>query len=374
MSRPRIRLRYGSKLFLSHLVAVILVSGSVGTYFYIRAMDNLMNSLRSRLQNSAALLSSAIDVRELEDIRTPDDMVKKSYEKNIRKLRQMRRLNPDIAFLYVMRKEADGLSFVLDSDETEKQAPPGREYTDVPASMLTGFHSPSVDDKLYRDEWGVFLSGYAPLAGGEGKYLVGIDMRADEVDNKLAELRLTGVISLLASLLLALFFALWISKGLSRRIEELTDRFQQIALGRFDARINMRTYDEFQALIGAFNTMAEELDRARRDIDAAMKDLSCAKDGLEQRVLERTSELQKALDQVNVMRGLLPICAACKKIRDDQGYWQQVEVFVEKHTDARFTHGLCPNCMVKYYGDVLSEKTRDSLGIGLNIAADDNLE
>ena len=60
-----IRFRYSTKLFLSHILAVLLVSGSVGTFFYVRAMDNLMRSLQSRLQNSAALLSQTIDARDL---------------------------------------------------------------------------------------------------------------------------------------------------------------------------------------------------------------------------------------------------------------------------------------------------------------------
>jgi hypothetical protein len=47
------------------------------------------------------------------------------------------------------------------------------------------------------------------------------------------------------------------------------------------------------------------------------------------------------------LRGLLPICATCKKIRDDQGYWSQVELYISQHSDAEFTHGICPECMAK---------------------------
>ena len=353
----KIRLRYGSKLFWSHLLAVFLVSGSVGTFFYMKAMGNLMHSLQSRLQNSAALLSQSIDVRELEAIRTPADTGRDAYKSNIAKLRRIRRANPDIAFLYVMRKDGNRLVFVLDSDETEKQALPGREYTETTASMLTGFYSPSVDDKLYSDEWGVFLSGYAPLLNGEGRYLVGIDMRADEVANKLAQLRLTGMVSLLAAILLALLFSRFLSSGLARRIEVFVRRCRQIATGQFETRTEIHTFDEFDDLIEAFNTMSAELERARGEIDNTMKELRDARDDLEKRVQERTHDLQQALDKVSMLRGLLPICCSCKKIRNDQGYWQQVEQFVETYTDARFTHGICPECAVKLYGDIISKET-----------------
>ncbi|MFA5835116.1 MAG: histidine kinase N-terminal 7TM domain-containing protein [Bacteroidota bacterium] len=55
-------------------------------------------------------------------------------------------------------------------------------------------------------------------------------------------------------------------------------------------------------------------------------------------------ELQEALANVKTLGGLLPICANCKKIRDDEGYWNQVEQYIGKHTDAKFTHGICPEC------------------------------
>ena len=55
--------------------------------------------------------------------------------------------------------------------------------------------------------------------------------------------------------------------------------------------------------------------------------------------------LQDRLNQAKTLSGLIPICASCKKIRDDQGYWQQVEEYIEKHTNAEFTHGLCEECV-----------------------------
>jgi HAMP domain-containing protein len=358
MSRSSIQLKFSLKLFLSHFIAVLLVSGSIGTFFYFQAIDSLMRSLRSRLQNSAALLSQSIDARELEAVRSKADSGKEVYLGTLEKLRRLRRSNPDIAFLYIMRREAERVFFVIDSDETERQAEPGREYPEAPERMQVGFHEPSVDDKPYRDEWGVFLSGYAPLRNGGGRYLVGMDMRADEVENKLSQLRLTGLVSLLASLLLALLFALYLSRGLTGRINTLIKRCRQVALGRFDETARMRTFDEFDDLIEAFNAMSEELSQARGQADQAMVQLRDARDHLEARVKDRTQALETALEKVQVLSGLLPICCSCKKIRNDQGYWQQVEQFVSMHTGARFSHSFCPECGLKFYGDILSKKDR----------------
>src|SRR5437763_7437810 len=63
---------------------------------------------------------------------------------------------------------------------------------------------------------------------------------------------------------------------------------------------------------------------------------------LQQALAERVSELEQALAQVRRLRGLIPICASCKKVRNDQNFWQQVEDYVGEHSDARFSHGMCP--------------------------------
>jgi DNA-binding response OmpR family regulator len=68
-------------------------------------------------------------------------------------------------------------------------------------------------------------------------------------------------------------------------------------------------------------------------------------------------ELQSAIDNIKTLHGLLPICANCKKIRDDKGYWQQVEGYIMKHSDAKFSHGICPECKTKLYPDFKNQTT-----------------
>ncbi|MDH3391775.1 MAG: hypothetical protein OEL85_08260, partial [Desulfobulbaceae bacterium] len=57
------------------------------------------------------------------------------------------------------------------------------------------------------------------------------------------------------------------------------------------------------------------------------------------------------LDKVNLLGGMLPICASCKKIRDDKGYWNQIETYIRDHSEAEFSHGICPDCAQKLYPD-----------------------
>jgi hypothetical protein len=62
-------------------------------------------------------------------------------------------------------------------------------------------------------------------------------------------------------------------------------------------------------------------------------------------------KLQKAFSQMKLLSRFLPICASCKKIRDDKGYWNLVEQYMTEHSDAQFSHGICPDCMRKLYPD-----------------------
>jgi CheY-like chemotaxis protein len=65
-------------------------------------------------------------------------------------------------------------------------------------------------------------------------------------------------------------------------------------------------------------------------------------------------ELQEALAKVKLLSGFLPICASCKKIRDDQGYWHQIEEYIRDHSEAEFTHGICQECAKKLYPNFMS--------------------
>lgn len=66
-------------------------------------------------------------------------------------------------------------------------------------------------------------------------------------------------------------------------------------------------------------------------------------------------ELQEASVKIKTLRGLLPICASCKKIRDDKGYWQQLEAYIQSHSEAEFSHGICPDCVKKLYPEFYRE-------------------
>ncbi len=68
-------------------------------------------------------------------------------------------------------------------------------------------------------------------------------------------------------------------------------------------------------------------------------------------LIEQKEKAEKALKEVKQLKGMLPICSHCKKIRDDKGYWNQIEKYIHEHSDAQFSHGICQECAKKYYPD-----------------------
>lgn len=100
---------------------------------------------------------------------------------------------------------------------------------------------------------------------------------------------------------------------------------------------------------GANDYLAKPFDtgelRARIEVGCRMVEMQDA-------LAEKIAELQRAMAEIKTLRGIVPICASCKKIRDDHGYWKQVEVYVREHTEAEFSHGICPGCMKKLYPEL----------------------
>ncbi|BCS95310.1 hypothetical protein DSLASN_09420 [Desulfoluna limicola] len=70
----------------------------------------------------------------------------------------------------------------------------------------------------------------------------------------------------------------------------------------------------------------------------------------------KNRELEGAMEEIKQLKGILPICASCKKIRDDDGFWHQVETYLSSHSDAQFSHGLCPSCVKELYGEYLVDR------------------
>ena len=141
-------------------------------------------------------------------------------------------------------------------------------------------------------------------------------------------------------------------------ITEMVRRVEGLKLGAVDF---ISKPFQIEELLARVQTQLE-LRRLRVQLEQQAAGLQRANDQLQLEMAERTrteqalreknAELAAALAKVKLLGGLLPICAGCKKIRDDQGYWSQVDSYVQEHSEATFTHGLCPECIKRLYPEL----------------------
>lgn len=293
------RMPIRTKLFLSHFLAVLLVSGSIGTYFYRQSTTSLLESLQSRLRYSAGLLARTVDAGELDAIGGPEAIALPEYRRLLALVRDFQQANPDIAFIYVMRRDpssaaaGEEIRFVLDSDSSAEQALPGDLYQEDVPRLREGFDRLAADDAITQDRWGYFLSGYAPVKNGAGRYLVGLDMRADEVQKKFQRIRVAGGISLLLSISLAALFSRLLAYRITHPVTQVIARTGEIARGELKGEVSVTSGDELEELAGAVNRMAGDLLESQTRREQAMHELADANLHLEARIAERTAELSQ---------------------------------------------------------------------------------
>jgi sensor domain CHASE-containing protein len=137
----------------------------------------------------------------------------------------------------------------------------------------------------------------------------------------------------------------------SRRRSSRNERISTSPVSVSTPRRRSSRNDEIGVMAKEFEGMLEKL--AQKD-----EALKTANTRLEEDIKERQrliDELENALAEVKTLSGMLPICSQCKKIRDDKGYWNQIESYIGKHSDAQFSHGICPDCAKELYKDLYEE-------------------
>jgi signal transduction histidine kinase len=304
-----VKLNLGTRLFISHFLAVALICGAAGTYLYYTAYHSSLDQIRLRLLTSAGLVSDTMGAVSYawEEIQAPSDAGHPDYQKALSVLRDLKERNQDFAYLYIMRLEGESVRFVVDSDIPPHQALPGTLYPNPTVSMRAGFNQKVADPTITEDAWGHTISGYAPL-GTTGRYLIGIDMRSNSVQENLASLHLAGAISLAATIILALFFSRTVSGYLVKPIRCLIRNCEKLASGKKADHLPQTYGDELGTLVTAFNRMLENLLVSRAQELEAKQTLLEVNAHLEKRVVERTAELTKAeesLREINATKDRL---------------------------------------------------------------------
>jgi len=172
-----------------------------------------------------------------------------------------------------------------------------------------------------------------PLLGGQiGVLHLGISDEA--VRRDVHGIVLAVVLFSSAVLAVGMLASMVFSRLLTRPLMELTAAAEAYGRGETQQPLAITTADEVGELAEVFNSMIAK----RQEAEAERERL--------------IAELQVALEEVKTLSGLLPLCASCKKVRDDTGYWGQLEDYLRRHADVEISHGLCPDCAQKLYPDI----------------------
>lgn len=155
-----------------------------------------------------------------------------------------------------------------------------------------------------------------------------------------------------------------ISSALTVQLRSLTGVARDVAeSGNLELKAEVSGPEEVRVLASSFNGMIEKVKRSRdfletrvsertAELERANRELSSSNAEKERLI----GELREALASIRTLRGLLPICSSCKKIRDDKGYWNQIELYISLHSEVDFSHGLCPECAERIFGDYLKHR------------------
>lgn len=135
-------------------------------------------------------------------------------------------------------------------------------------------------------------------------------------------------------------------KRVIKQLAKLSPFLQKYAIGDFSKNIPLtKEENEFTELLVGLNLMVDDIRELIKEKEEFITELKKTMIELEQ----SNRDLEKALNQIKTLSGLLPICSVCKKIRDDDGYWNLLELYIKEHSNVEFTHGLCPECKSKIY-------------------------
>jgi len=283
-------------LSLQTRIAIVLMalatifSGILSSIIYIDFKNELQNNLRHRLENITTLASLQQNGDELLKVQAQGDAAfNKIQERNA----NIKRADPDLIFVYTLRKNDQGIYFVVDariSPDEEDISDYGDPYKEPSETLVANFDTMTgtvVEPEIYTDEFGSFLSGYAPIytSNGERAGVLGVDISADTINTQQRSYFLRLVFIFLASLPLIFISSMVFANYLARPIVNLRDMANKISNGDFNTRISdIPRTRELAELATDLNLMTENLSQLIND--------------LETRVAERTSGLTKKTDQL----------------------------------------------------------------------------
>lgn len=279
MRKPRIR--FVIKLILAIWVFSSAATVIAGLAISHRAISDQEVHLRANLASAAAGAALMVDGDVHRRLATAGATANRdaAFPDVVAALRRFKQTHPEVTYIYTMAKLPDSdrtkvVAFVVDASEAtdrnhngvidpdEVIAEPGKTYSaaDVPR-LLDGFERPSADDRIVRDQWGSWLSGYAPIRDAQGRStgLVGVDLAAGHVARLKYDFMAHSGVLLVSTLIAFLAGGVLVALRMRRPIVDLQKGLLKVAQGDLDTKVDVRSADEFRILADTFNFMIGEL-------------------------------------------------------------------------------------------------------------------
>jgi len=206
-------------------------------------------------------------------------------------------------------------------------------YDDIPEGFVKAYKEKQPIFISYTDQWGDYRSVALPqISPGGRTYLACADYKISDINTILRKNLAHSVYTSIFFLLVSLPFIF----------------FSHRTFSAYNARLKSANRELSEHKLHLEDLVAErtaELNLSNKKLRLEIAERKVVQEALE---LER-DKLQEALEKVKTLSGMLPICAVCKKIRDDKGYWNQIEAYIRDRSEAEFSHSMCPDCLEKFY-------------------------
>jgi diguanylate cyclase (GGDEF)-like protein len=290
-------MNFRRKLFFAVLFPTLLVVGGAVYLVYRAATDNLLEQLQMRLQVNAQVAAHLLGTPSTALYRQ-NKPARPVSAQAVKALHTITELDTDIAHAYVMQRVGNGAVFVIDNNpDLQRRHHPGDAFEGDTAALLRGFQTPTADTLPSSTQDGDFLSGYAPIPGYQGKYLVGVAMRKQTLAQSQTTLYLGLAICVLGTLIFSAALALLVSWRLARRLERLAidcRALTEAGLGQRPSVPVANHFDEIRQLEEDFSVLRTQLITTTEERRAAHLKVEQAFLDVDAQVSLRTRKLRDA--------------------------------------------------------------------------------
>lgn len=251
-----------TKLIVAFVALIVVIAGGTYLYTFDQTKQALLQGAHDDLAQIIGIASTqftATEINQIEQFKAGEDGTP-AYLGIKTKLQKMRSLSPNVANFYIMQIRDGKIVFLVD-DSNDDPAVIGDVYEEPEARLFLADKGTQVSENLYTDEWGTFLSGYAPIQGtsGASTLIIGSDILADTIiarENFIGNTiyYVMGVAILIAGLMIGLF-----SMTIIRDIKKLNKAAEKISMGDTNVTVDVHRRDEIGELAGSFGRMVASL-------------------------------------------------------------------------------------------------------------------